>query len=308
MATTTRATVLLLALSLVGACAAEGGGPALGVEDPEHDEALADGKLDAAGIREGTAQAGGILLLVNTRSREQLNENIGLSSRVADIIVAFREGDDGREGNDDDQRFETLTQLDSLPYVGASVFHTLLQYADAHDLLREPAESVFHRDRDQYSFIGGDRITIPALIALRPEPGRFIHIGDAEVHSRARRCTTERCSPWIEDRPFPVEIYLDREDQALQVRHNFLTLDPSPERWAGGLCKMEMPDRYTTFLCTSHPDAWVEHMYAPLWGAVTARGIYMEVDQNLPTPERGESWSELERKIVGTFTPARPAP
>lgn len=91
------------------------------IEDGEREQ-FPDGKADG-GLEDGTPEARGVLALVNDRSvtLDELDLDAGLSSRVARNIIAHREGPDGS--------FDTLAELDAVPYVGPATLRQLLAYA-----------------------------------------------------------------------------------------------------------------------------------------------------------------------------------
>jgi len=81
-----------------------------------------DGKADG-GLEDGTPEARGVLALVNDRAvtLDELDHAAGLSSRVARNIITHRDGPDGS--------FDTLAELDAVPYVGPATLRQLLAYA-----------------------------------------------------------------------------------------------------------------------------------------------------------------------------------
>ncbi len=99
------------------------------VEDGEAD-AFVSGKADG-GIDEGSPEALGVLRLVNdaAESAASLKSGAGITSRVAGNIVAHRCGADGTAGTADDDRFDTLAELDAIPYVGPVTLAALIEYA-----------------------------------------------------------------------------------------------------------------------------------------------------------------------------------
>jgi N-acetylneuraminic acid mutarotase len=103
-------------------------------EDGRDDSFLGSGKADTGGIAEGTPEAIGVLKLANTASYEVLSDpgEVGLSQRAADNIIAYRIGDDGIGGTADDATFQTLAQLDAIPFIGPIAFQRLLKYAQSH--------------------------------------------------------------------------------------------------------------------------------------------------------------------------------
>lgn len=102
------------------------------IEDGESDGFVhADEKTDTTGIEEGSPEARGVLRVANTVEEDVLLEEIGLSERVVDNMVRYKLGDDERVGGDDDEAFDTLQELDAIPYVGARAFGAMLDYARA---------------------------------------------------------------------------------------------------------------------------------------------------------------------------------
>jgi 5'-nucleotidase len=119
-----------LLLPLVVACV-DGAGAADDPTDPEDDAFLVSGKSDAYGVEEGTADACGVLKLVNEASREVLDGDARLDRRAAANIVAYRSGPDGTAGTDDDERFDSLAELDDIKHVGRIAFGKLLRHSRA---------------------------------------------------------------------------------------------------------------------------------------------------------------------------------
>ena len=104
---------ILFSLVLV-ACAATP--PA---SDGRDDSFLAGGKTDS-GISEGSPEAVGVLAVVNSLSEDQLRDDVDLSDGAASNIAAHT------------AKFQTLAELDAVPYVGAVAFRKLLEYARAN--------------------------------------------------------------------------------------------------------------------------------------------------------------------------------
>ena len=105
------------------------GAPA--TEDGPNDSFLSDGKADAFGVTEGSPEALGVLALVNGADYATLHDHAKVEKRAAKNIVAHRDGSDGIDGTADDNPFDTLKELDAIPYVGPAAFKKLLAYARA---------------------------------------------------------------------------------------------------------------------------------------------------------------------------------
>lgn len=107
--------------------------------DGESDRFVAgDGKADTGGIQEGTSEALGVLHVVNTLTEAQLKSEVQLASAAAANIAAYRTGDDEVTGTSDDETYDSLRELDSIPFVGAVAFGKLLAYAEAKGFTDDP--------------------------------------------------------------------------------------------------------------------------------------------------------------------------
>jgi len=141
------ARVLLASVALVG-CASTGDG-----DD--------DGSY-AASLTAGEAQR--VLDLVNYPSHDAaaLDDEVGLDGRAATAIVAHRAGLDGRYPSPDDDPFDSLAELDAIPYVGTTALARLLAYADAHPApARERIENVWFEGWQAEIVVWGAN-TVPA--------------------------------------------------------------------------------------------------------------------------------------------------
>jgi phosphatidylserine/phosphatidylglycerophosphate/cardiolipin synthase-like enzyme len=98
-----------------------------GINDP-----FPSGKADG-GIDEGSPEALGVLRLVNdpAETAATLKSGAKITSRVANNIVKHRNGADGTVGTGDDDKFDTLAELDAIPYVGPATLNALLARARA---------------------------------------------------------------------------------------------------------------------------------------------------------------------------------
>lgn len=119
--------VLPVAL-LVTACVEE----ELPAEDPI-DEAFLDesGKDDAYGISDKSPEGLGILQLVNRGYYSEL-QKAGIGQNALREIWNHRDGTDNLASSADDDLFNDLAELDSLPYVGRGAIQKLLAYAQAN--------------------------------------------------------------------------------------------------------------------------------------------------------------------------------
>jgi len=95
-----------------------------GLDGPD-ESFLVDGKADTAGVVEGGYDARMILQIANRGSSRELTGRVRLPARVAENIVEYRKGDDGRLGTADDGWLDDLAELDAIPFVGPNAFRTL---------------------------------------------------------------------------------------------------------------------------------------------------------------------------------------
>ncbi|NMC70558.1 MAG: bifunctional metallophosphatase/5'-nucleotidase [Myxococcales bacterium] len=90
------------------------------------DEAfLLDRRTNAAGVEDGSAAACGILRLADTADLATLRASVGLDPRAAEALLAYRAGPDAVEGTADDERFDSLAELDAVRWVGPRAFARL---------------------------------------------------------------------------------------------------------------------------------------------------------------------------------------
>jgi hypothetical protein len=76
-----------------------------------------------------SAEAQGILYVVNSATVQALDVDAELDSRAAKNIVAHRLGPDAEAGTADDNPFGDIAELDAVPQVGASALEKLRVYA-----------------------------------------------------------------------------------------------------------------------------------------------------------------------------------
>jgi phosphatidylserine/phosphatidylglycerophosphate/cardiolipin synthase-like enzyme len=130
---TPRRTISLpLALTLVLAPLACAGDEALDDENA----GFPDGKSDG-GIDEGSPEALAVLALVNDTSVDagELDDDAGLHATAAKNIIAHRDGSDAAAATADDDPYDTLAELDAVPFVGPIALAALLDYAKEKGLL-----------------------------------------------------------------------------------------------------------------------------------------------------------------------------
>ncbi|MBL0218916.1 MAG: hypothetical protein IPQ07_34215 [Myxococcales bacterium] len=116
------ASVGVVLSSLLIGCASDGA-----IEDGENDEFMtADVKADAFGVEDWSPDGAAVLTYVSSATVAKLQDEVGLSERVAKAIVAQRNTLPGK-------KFKDLADLDAAKYVGTTVFKELLHHAaEAH--------------------------------------------------------------------------------------------------------------------------------------------------------------------------------
>ena len=117
----------LLSLIAFAGCATD---DADGIEDGEADAfTSADGKTDGYDLTE--AQALATMRAAGQLTEAELKSKARLSTRVARNIAKYRAGKDGRPSTPDDQAFDSLAELDAIPYVGPAALAALVDHAEA---------------------------------------------------------------------------------------------------------------------------------------------------------------------------------
>jgi hypothetical protein len=118
--------------------------------DGRDDSFATNGKTDTGNIPEGSRKARGVLRVANELSLEALHERapdgVGLANRVINNLADFRLGDDGLAGTPDDGHFDTLAELDAIPFIGPIAFQKLLTYAEANGYV--PPGTIVHGTTD----------------------------------------------------------------------------------------------------------------------------------------------------------------
>lgn len=123
------AACLLVSTALVTACLADPDGPADGERD-----SFTVGKADSPLT---SAETAAVLRVANEAPLEILDLDVALDARAARNIVVYRFGADGRPNTADDQRFDTLGDLDAVPWIGPVALARLLEYAHARGLVQD---------------------------------------------------------------------------------------------------------------------------------------------------------------------------
>jgi hypothetical protein len=109
------------------------GGCALGEEPSPRGTTPVAQAGDPQALVEGTPEALGVLALLADPATTLyvLDELVPLDKRAAENLIAHRNGPDGVLGTADDDAFDTLAEVDAIPYVGATALAKLTAYAEA---------------------------------------------------------------------------------------------------------------------------------------------------------------------------------
>lgn len=92
------------------------------------------GDDSASAVTEGTADARTILAVANDAALDaaRFKSDVGLTTTASNNLVTHRNGADGQLGTDDDDRFDTVRELDDVAYIGAASIARILAYGKAH--------------------------------------------------------------------------------------------------------------------------------------------------------------------------------
>jgi hypothetical protein len=139
-------------LSIASGCAGDDADPGL---DPVDAAFLEEGKADGA-IAEGSPQALGALRVANESSRDVLAKasGVGLGTRTTDAILKVRNGKDKKGGTADDEIFDTLAELDAVPWVGPVSLGKLVAYADKLGLMPAAPANLFSAETPRKPWSG----------------------------------------------------------------------------------------------------------------------------------------------------------
>ncbi len=148
--------VASLTVALLCACGGAGAGAGIPVGDDDEAAGL-DGKADFGEaqtfLTDGTPEGVGVLRLLNDRqtSLQTLDIDARMNRRAATGLIAHRNGDDGVAGTRDDDRFDTIDEVDAVRYVGPTAMGRLVAYAHVAALVPEGDELLGTYDRVPFS-------------------------------------------------------------------------------------------------------------------------------------------------------------
>lgn len=113
-----------------------------GCADPQSDPG--DVEASASALSEGSPEAIGLLAFLNAPATTVtvLDVDAALDARAAKGLIAHRDGVDRKGGTADDNRFDTIAEVDGVAYVGTSALEALLAYARKHGFVPAGAETL----------------------------------------------------------------------------------------------------------------------------------------------------------------------
>jgi hypothetical protein len=180
MMSTQRNTLILVTILSAAAAAAGCSAP---TGDPHAGEGLPPaGKADTGSVQADTPLADAILKLANEASAEVLRDEVGIGARATENIVAYRKGDDRQAGTEDDGVFDTLEELDAVPFMYPEEFERMRDHVESEGTLlscTNPGEvevsgSAPLEGRVKGLFVRGERIYVGAagLRSFQIEEGK----------------------------------------------------------------------------------------------------------------------------------------
>lgn len=158
-------------------------GTELGEDDAEFDD-LTPGKADTGGLQENTPDACGVLRVANGLTATKLKSSVKLTTTAANNIAAYRRGDDELASTSDDETFDSLAELDAVPYVGPVAFGKLLSYATSNGYVAAcavpPPDCFNHWEAGNCPAPTVTRIDVQAATYINGVPlaGRVCVVGD----------------------------------------------------------------------------------------------------------------------------------
>lgn len=233
-----------LAIAVVAGCAYEEGTPIEPYTEAEDgiDDSFADAKVDGVTLVEGHWVTRGVLRFTNEASFEVLRE-LGIARRPATNIVLHRDGGDARLGSPDDDLFDTLAELDAIPYVGVVALSKLHDAAKARGYLVSPVLE------DDGRLVDGEPFEVevppqgdPVLLRFEAGPDVYLRVEGPSVTRELFQVGVVRIAGLVSTEVDSIRFYgsngrvqdsfsLPREwDTALSLKRVASPASP-PERW-----------------------------------------------------------------------------
>lgn len=115
----------------------------------------------SVGALEGTREGYGVLRLLNDgegTSFTFLDDDVALERRAAQNLIAHRDGADGIFGTRDDDLFDTIAEVDAVPYVGAAALARLVEFAQWNDYVPGDDQRLGTFDGVAFTYGEADRV------------------------------------------------------------------------------------------------------------------------------------------------------
>lgn len=216
--------ISILALLTCFACSDEPEDSTTPPPDAEDDSFALDrdSKSDANGIGEGSWEAFCVLNYANSANEQELLDD--LHSFPAGRIWSARVGPDGVLGTEDDGFFETVKELDRVPWVGFFTFRSMLNKARETGLCPELGEETLFPDEEELA---------EEIARLSEDEVRENYMNDTiarrDAHAKAHGCVRatmtvdnseltpeDRVGVFAENRSFPAWIRFSNGNPVIQ--------------------------------------------------------------------------------------------
>jgi hypothetical protein len=240
------------------------------IEDGENDVFLTgDAKADAFGVEDWSPDGAAVLKLVTSASASKLHDDVGLSQRVADSIVAKRATLTGK-------KFDDLAQLDAAKYVGVTVFHHLLEYVADHHLFKTAIRVPLLVED------GDNKVALTSYNGQAKQAhvsgfARYTFV-DADTHYSEKMASYDTRLQAI-----ATKLGITIEGEMLVYAYGLSDFDPG-----GGVCFIGDP-REVADVVGGHADDLVGDMYS-IWGWRYKTTKYVDDNVENPDEELGPDW------------------
>ncbi len=245
------------------------------VEDGEDDVFMTeDQKADAFGVEDWSPDGAAVLRYVTTATAAKLENDVGLSARVAAAIVAQRNTLPGKKYTD-------LAELDAAKYVGTTVFKKLLQFAADEHLFKTAL-------RIPLVVEGSDRVSITSYNDEARQAGvsgfaKYTFVDATTDYTKKMASYDER----LQAIATKLHIEIDGEMMAYASSVNDYAVGSLKPCFIGD--PLEVPD-----LTSSQADNLMGDMYS-LWGWKYKAKKWIYDDQSEADMNFGSEWTSFSK-------------
>lgn len=265
-------------------------GCGLSPSDESSDGALGGSDARAAGLADGTAESCGVLRLASEATLDTLDVTARLDRRAAQSIVGYRLGPDAAAGTDDDQRFDSLAELDAVGYVGKNAFQKLRRYAATQGFTCEGLDlqilslSDFHGQLDPLSVANVGNVGGAAALASLLRADRRANPNTLLLNAGDSFGASPPLASFFEERPAVMTMNALRVDADNPGNHGF---DRGLEHLAAmaeladyPLLSANLDNVDDNMSCPSLPDSSCIRPYVTLWvGGVKVAVVGLMTDE-----------------------------